>query len=217
METPRCRIVVLISGNGSNLQALIDSSRASNFKIVAVISNKPEAYGLQRAKHEDIPTQIIDHTTFESRIKFDKALADTVEDINPELIVLAGFMRILGNSFVMRFKGRILNIHPSLLPKFPGTNTHKRAIDSGDKEHGVSVHFVTSELDGGPLIAQEKVPVLKDDTPQALAARVLEKEHIIYPKVVSWFASGRLKMKNNDAMLDDEKLLLSNVLIQSQK
>ncbi|MBM88795.1 MAG: phosphoribosylglycinamide formyltransferase [Gammaproteobacteria bacterium] len=217
METPRCRIVVLISGNGSNLQALIDSSRASNFKIVAVISNKPEAYGLQRAKHEDIPTQIIDHTTFESRTKFDKALADTVEDINPELIVLAGFMRILGNSFVMRFKGRILNIHPSLLPKFPGTNTHKRAIDSGDKEHGVSVHFVTSELDGGPLIAQEKVPVLKDDTPQALAARVLEKEHIIYPKVVSWFASGRLKMKNNDAMLDDEKLLLSNVLIQSQK
>ena len=206
MEQTTCNIVVLISGSGTNLQALIDASQSSSYKISAVISNRPEVFGLQRAKQDKIHTLTIDHKSFVSRDKFDQALGDAIEEIDPDLIVLAGFMRILGVDFVNRFEGRILNIHPSLLPKYPGINTHQRAIDAGDKEHGVSVHFVTADLDGGPLIAQESVPILKDDTAEVLAARVLEKEHIIYPKVVSWFANGRLHMKAGKVILNHEEL-----------
>ncbi|NKB31943.1 MAG: phosphoribosylglycinamide formyltransferase [Pseudomonadales bacterium] len=213
MEQTNCHIVVLISGSGTNLQALIDASLSSNFKISAVISNRPGAFGLQRAQRDDIPTRVIDHTEFASRDDFDKALGETIEEIGPELIVLAGFMRILGSDFVSLFEGRILNIHPSLLPKFPGINTHQRALEAGEKEHGVSVHFVTVDLDGGPVIAQERVPVLKEDTIDDLAARVLEKEHIIYPKVVSWFASGRLQMQAGKAMLDHEELPPTGVIV----
>ncbi len=216
MEQTHCHIVVLISGGGTNLQALIDASQSSGYKISAVISNRPEVFGLQRAKQDNIHTLTIDHKSFVSRDKFDQALGDAIEETNPDLIVLAGFMRILGVNFVNRFEGQILNIHPSLLPKYPGINTHQRAIDAGDKEHGVSVHFVTADLDGGPVIAQESVPILKDDTAETLAARVLEKEHILYPKVVSWFASGRLHMKAGKVILDHKELPHTGVNVQFQ-
>jgi len=206
MKLTDCAIAVLISGNGSNLQALIDASRSSNFKVGLVISNNPTAFGLERAARADIETKVIDHHDYTSREEFDQALIAALDAFNPQLIVLAGFMRILSAGFVQHFSGRILNIHPSLLPKYPGTNTHQRAIDAGDSVHGVSVHFVTEELDGGPVIAQEKVKVLKTDTAAELAARVAQKEHIIYPRVVSWFAGGRLHMKGNNAYLDDSLL-----------
>lgn len=206
MTTTHCPIVVLISGNGSNLQSLIDASLHSNFKIAGVISNRPAAPGLERAQRDNIPTRIIDHTGYAQRKEFDLALLEAIEEFKPKLVVLAGFMRILGPEFVSHFAGRLINIHPSLLPKYPGTGTHQRAIDAGDTEHGLSVHFVTDETDGGPVIAQERVPIRSDDTAATLAARVLEKEHLVYPKVVSWFAADRLRMVGNHAMLDDEAL-----------
>lgn len=206
MESTHCNIVVLISGNGSNLQALIDAAVHSNFKISAVISNKADAFGLQRAARDDIPTEVLDHKAFEQREDFDAALAELIDKYSPDLVVLAGFMRILTSKFVSHYLGRILNIHPSLLPKYPGINTHQRALDAGDSEHGVSIHFVTEELDGGPVIAQDRVAVHAEDTADALAARVLEKEHLLYPKVVSWFAAGRLALQGNTALLDSEAL-----------
>ncbi len=206
METTHCRIVVLISGNGSNLQALIDASIHSNFKIAAVISNKADAFGLQRAQRDDIPVEVVEHKDYADRNEFDLALQNTIDSYSPDLVVLAGFMRILGADFVSHFSGRILNIHPSLLPKFPGINTHQRAIDDGEKEHGVSVHFVTEELDGGPVIAQDRVQVAADDSAESLAEKVLEKEHLLYPKVVSWYAGGRLELKDNRALLDGSVL-----------
>ena len=209
-----CHIVVLISGSGSNLQALIDASTTANFKISAVISNNQEAYGLQRAEKNNIPVQVIDHRSFETREDFDLILRKTIDEINPNLIVLAGFMRILGSNFVNHFSGRILNIHPSLLPKYPGINTHQRALDGGEQEHGVTVHFVTEALDGGPIIAQMKVPVLEEDTLDILAARVLNREHIIYPKAVAWFGAGRLRMEGTQAILDDEPLPPTGVQIK---
>ena len=205
-QPSNCHIVVLISGSGSNLQALIDASTSSNFKISTVISNNQEAYGLRRAEKYNIPVRIINHRAFKTREDFDLALRKAIDEINPNLIVLAGFMRILGSNFVSYFAGRILNIHPSLLPKYPGINTHQRAIDAGEKEHGVSVHFVTEELDGGPVIAQDRVHVDSDDTASTLAEKVLEKEHLLYPKVVSWYAAGRLKLENYQAMLDGSVL-----------
>jgi phosphoribosylglycinamide formyltransferase-1 len=213
MQPTHCHIVVLISGNGSNLQALIDASVSSNFKISAVISNKPDAFGLQRAERDNIPALVINHKDFSSREEFDLALIKAIDEITPDLIVLAGFMRILGSEFVSHFAGRIINIHPSLLPKYPGINTHQRVLEAGDKEHGVTVHFVTEDLDGGPIIAQEHVPVLKDDSVEDLAARVLEKEHIVYPKVVSWYASDRLQLENSKAYLDHEQLPATGVEI----
>lgn len=209
-----CHIVVLISGSGSNLQALIDASTTANFKISAVISNNQEAYGLHRAEKNNIPVQVIDHRCFETREDFDLILRKTIEEINPNLIVLAGFMRILGSNFVNHFSGRILNIHPSLLPKYPGINTHQRALDGEEQEHGVTVHFVTEALDGGPIIAQMKVPVLEEDTPDILAARVLNREHIIYPKTVAWFGAGRLRMEGTRAILDGEPLPPTGVQIK---
>lgn len=206
MSETHCKVVVLISGNGTNLQALIDASVHYNYKVTGVISNESDAYGLQRAQQADIPTEVIDHRGFNSREEFDLALMQAIDKMDPDLIVLAGFMRILGSAFVQHFPGMILNIHPSLLPKYPGINTHQRALDAGDKEHGVSIHFVTEELDGGPVIAQEHVPILADDDAGRLAERVHEKEHILYPKVVSWFAGGRLKMADNTALLDGEAL-----------
>ena len=213
MEPTHYTVVVLISGQGTNLQALIDASVASNYQIDAVVSNNPEAYGLMRAERDNIPTVVIDHRDFPSREQFDLALEDAIAEINPHLIVLAGFMRILGGQFVKHFSGRIINIHPSLLPKYTGINTHQRVLDAGDKEHGVSVHFVTEELDGGPVIAQEKVAVQAEDSAEQLAARVAAKEHIIFPKVVSWFASGRLHMEGNHAYLDHDQLPATGVEI----
>jgi len=205
------RIVVLISGGGTNLQAIIDACTDSNFpaEVVGVVSNKEDVYGLTRAKDADIAAVALSHKSFDSREDYDQALIKEIDAFNPELIVLAGFMRILTPSFVQHFQGKLLNIHPSLLPKYTGLNTHQRAIDAGDKEHGVSVHFVTEELDGGPVILQAKVPVFEGDTIDELSARVHEQEHRIYPLVVKWFAENRLTMQGGNAILDNNILSAS--------
>lgn len=199
-------IVVLISGNGSNLQALMDFSSAGNYRVRGVISNEPDAYGLQLAKQNNIPTRVVDHKLYASRNLFDQALSQAINEYEPGLILLAGFMRILGADFVKRYRGKILNIHPSLLPNYPGTNTHQRVLDAGEKMHGVSVHFVTEELDGGPVIAQESIAIESIDNAETLALRIHEKEHVLYPAVVSLFADGRLSLDENSAFLDEQLL-----------
>ncbi len=206
MSSLPCTIVVLISGNGSNLQALIDASASGGYTISAVISNKADAFGLQRAARAGIPTLVIDHKQYPDRQSFDQRLIQEIDGFAPQLVVLAGFMRILSAEFVQHYAGRVLNIHPSLLPDYRGTHTHERVIEAGEKQHGVSVHFVTEELDGGPVVLQAVVPVLADDTRDVLAARVAKQEHVIYPKAVSWFAAGRLQMRDNGAWLDGERL-----------
>jgi len=202
------RIVVLISGSGTNLQAIIDATKAEDYpgEIVGVISNKADAYGLTRASEASIDTLALSHKAFDSREQYDEALIKKIDDYSPDVIVLAGFMRILTPAFVQHFQGKLVNIHPSLLPKYQGLNTHQRAIDAGDKVHGVSVHFVTEELDGGPVILQAKVPVFDGDTSDDLAARVHEQEHRIYPLVVKWLCEKRLTMKDEFAELDDKVL-----------
>ncbi|MCL1144286.1 phosphoribosylglycinamide formyltransferase [Shewanella gaetbuli] len=200
-----CRIVVLISGNGSNLQAILDSCDDNlQAEVVGVISNKPDAYGLTRAHYSEVDTSCVIVHKDESRAEYDARLIDAVEKYQPDLIVLAGFMRILTDDFVNRYLGKMINIHPSLLPKYPGLNTHQRAIDAQDSEHGASVHFVIPELDAGPVILQAKVPVYQDDDATILAARVHEQEHAIYPLVVKWFSLGRLALQNNQAFLDGQ-------------
>ena len=203
-----CRVLVLISGSGSNLQAIINYSQRekSDFGICAVISNRPEVAGLERAAAVGIDTVTIDHKTFPDRESFDQALVDTLEPFSVDLVILAGFMRILTPVFINRYAGRLLNIHPSLLPRYPGLNTHQRAIDAGDSEAGATVHFVTEELDGGPPVLQASVPVNADDEASVLAARVLEKEHIIYPLAARWFLEGRLRLSSAGAELDGEVL-----------
>jgi len=195
-----CKIVVLISGSGSNLQALIDSPNIA--QITAVISNKKDAYGLKRAQKAGIATAVLEHTNFKSRTDFDKNLIQIIDSYQPGLVVLAGFMRILTPFFVKHYAGKLLNIHPSLLPKYKGLHTHKRVLEAKDPEHGASIHFVTDELDGGPVIAQGKLQVLANDTPESLAKRVLQIEHRIYPQVVNWFITGRLQLVENKVMLD---------------
>ncbi|KHN52584.1 phosphoribosylglycinamide formyltransferase [Pectobacterium fontis] len=197
-------IVVLISGHGSNLQALIDACKNGRIKgkIVAVFSNNAEAYGLARAQQAGIPTCVLNPEDFADRATFDAALASEIEQYDPALVVLAGYMRILSPEFVAQFAGKMLNIHPSLLPKYPGLHTHRKALENGDREHGTSVHFVTDELDGGPLILQAKVPVFSDDTEESLSERVKTHEHTIYPMVINWFLNGRLVMRDNEAWLD---------------
>ena len=206
-EQGKLPVVVLISGGGTNLQALIDAAgRDLPIEIRAVISNMPGVYGLTRAKEAGIETRVLDHTLFASRERFDRALAAAIDEFGARLVLLAGFMRILTPEFVRHYLGRMLNIHPSLLPRYQGLHTHKRAIEAGDAEHGASVHFVTEELDGGPVIIQARVPLLADDTEDALAARGLEKEHIIYPLVTRWFAEGRLRLENDHVMLNGQPL-----------
>jgi phosphoribosylglycinamide formyltransferase-1 len=206
--TPRPRLVVLISGSGSNLQAIMDAVAAEKLpaSIAAVVSNRADAYGLQRAADAGIATATVDHTQFDSRGAFDAALQEVIDSYQPDLLVLAGFMRILTPAFVSHYTGRMLNIHPSLLPLYKGVRTHQRALDDGAKEHGVSVHFVTPELDGGPVIMQAKVPVLPSDTAESLAQRVLVQEHVIYPRIVKWFVEGRLKLEGNQVLLDGNVL-----------
>lgn len=203
-----CNVVVLISGSGSNLQALIDDSRSADnpAKIVAVISNRADAYGLQRATAAGIATQVLDHKQFDGREAFDAAMIQAIDGYNPHLVVLAGFMRILTPSFVQHYSDRLLNIHPSLLPKHKGLHTHQRALEAGDSEHGCSVHFVTAELDGGPVIVQTVMPVHAADTAETLAQRVHEQEHQIYPMAVRWFAQGRLRLSTSGAELDQQTL-----------
>lgn len=208
MAAEKAKLIILISGSGSNLQAFIDQCQSGelNAEIVCVMSNKAEAYGLQRAQDAGIGTQVVDHTLYDSRESFDQALAAEISAYEPDLVILAGFMRILTADFVSQFSGRLLNIHPSLLPKYPGLNTHHRAIESGDPEAGATVHYVTAELDGGPPILQASVDIAADDDAQSLAKKVLEKEHIIYPLTVQWFIQGRLELKEDGAYLDKEKL-----------
>lgn len=202
------RIVVLISGSGSNLQALINACATHEIagSIVAVISNRPEVYGLERARLAGIETQVLDHKNFVDRTSFDQALMQLIDSYQPDLVVLAGFMRILTAEFVEHYSGRMLNIHPSLLPAYKGVHTHQRALDDGAKQHGASVHFVTAELDAGAVILQAAVPVLAGDTAESLAARVLVEEHKIYPTVVNWFCAGRLTYEDSYAWLDGQCL-----------
>ena len=202
------KLCVLISGNGSNLQAIIDAIAAGRLNAVVsgVISNRPNAYGLERAADAGIDAICLDHTDFDDRASYDAALRAQIEAFGADCVVLAGFMRILTPEFVDAFAGKLVNIHPSLLPKYKGLHTHQRAIDNGDEEHGVSVHFVTPELDGGPVIIQCRVPVFEDDVASDLAERVQEQERRIYPLVLGWFSAGRLSMRDNKAILDEQEL-----------
>ena len=208
MSLHACNIVILVSGTGSNLQAIIDNVQSGDLpgKITGVISNRPDAAGLNKAQAADIPTAIVDHRLFDSRETFDAELAKNIHHFGADLVVLAGFMRILTPGFVTRFTGKMLNIHPSLLPKYRGLHTHQRALDAGDHQHGASVHFVTPELDGGPVIAQASIPILKHDTADTLASRLLQQEHKLYPQVIRWFCEGRLSLIQNQAFLDKAPL-----------
>ncbi|XAW89130.1 phosphoribosylglycinamide formyltransferase [Vibrio sp. CDRSL-10 TSBA] len=201
-------IVVLVSGNGTNLQAIIDACETSisDGKVTAVFSNKATAYGLERAKKAGAAAVFVDPKAFETRDAFDHALMQQIDEYQPDLIVLAGYMRILSSEFVRHYIGRMINIHPSLLPKYPGLNTYQRAIHAGDEEHGTSVHFVTEQLDGGPVILQASVPIYDEDTVDSLTKRVQEQEYRIYPLVTQWFVEGRLEMKEGKAYLDGNPL-----------
>lgn len=201
-------IVVLISGGGTNLQAIIDACKIDGYpgKIVGVVSNKADAYGLIRAEDADISNCVISHKDFDSRENYDIALIKQIDLYQADIVVLAGFMRILTPNFVQHYQGRLINIHPSLLPKYQGLHTHQRAIDAGDKEHGVSVHYVTEELDGGPVILQAKVPVFDGDTAEELALRVHEQEHRIYPLVVKWCCNQRVSMQNDKVLFEGKEL-----------
>jgi phosphoribosylglycinamide formyltransferase-1 len=198
------RLVVLISGRGSNLQAIVEAIGRGDIpaRLCAVISNNADAAGLRYARDAGIPTEIIDHRAFAARAAFDDALQEAIDRHRPDLVVLAGFMRILGARFIDHYAGRLINIHPSLLPQFPGLNSHQRAIDAGAREHGATVHFVTHEVDGGPRIVQARVPVRAGDTPESLAARVLEAEHRIFPLAIGWFCQNRLGLENGRVLLD---------------
>ncbi|WP_273402412.1 phosphoribosylglycinamide formyltransferase [Actinobacillus porcinus] len=205
------KIVVLISGSGTNLQAIIDACQSGeiNGKIVSVISNKADAYGLTRAKNAKIPTALFERKNFANNLEMDRAIAQYIELLEADLIVLAGYMKILSDEFTLQFAGKILNIHPSLLPKYKGLHTYQQALDAGDTEHGTTVHFVTPELDSGAIILQAKVPIFPEDDIADIEERVKAQEIQIYPLVVKWFASDRLKEKEGKAYLDG-KLLPEN-------
>ena len=192
-------VVILISGRGSNMRSIVDAGLPADIR--AVISNRPDAAGLAYARDRGIATAVVDHTAYPDRAAFDAALAACIDRHAPELVVLAGFMRILTPGFVEHYRGRMINIHPSLLPAFTGLHTHRRAIEAGCRVAGATVHFVTGELDGGPIIAQAAVPVLAGDTETTLAARVLVQEHLLYPQVVRWFVDGRLALRDGRAVL----------------
>jgi len=187
-------VVILISGRGSNMRSLVETDLPA--RIAAVVSNRPDAKGLDYARDRAIPIEVVDHKAFASRAAFDAALAEAIDRHAPDLVVLAGFMRVLTESFVRRYDGRLLNIHPSLLPSFPGLHTHERALEAGVKVHGATVHFVTADLDHGPIVVQAAVPVRAGDDADALAARVLRQEHVIYPRAVRWFLEDRLSIAN---------------------
>lgn len=219
MTSAKTRVVVLISGSGSNLQALIDGKQNGELPIelVAVISNRPDVFGLERAQKANIPALLLDHKGFADRESFDQALMELIDSHSPDLVVLAGFMRILTPAFTQHYEGKMLNIHPSLLPKFQGLHTHQRAIDAGEARHGVTVHFVTAELDGGPAIVQASVPILAGDDAGRLAKRVQRQEHVIYPLAVKWFAEGNLHMENGKSVLNGELLSESGYQIHSDE
>jgi len=197
-------IVILISGRGSNMSALLEAVASGELpvRIAAVISNRADAAGLAIAAAAGVPTRVLEHRGFASRADFDAALAARIDEFAPELVVLAGFMRILGDDFVNHYAGRLFNIHPSLLPAFPGLDTHQRALAEGVRVHGCTVHFVTPALDHGPIIVQAAVPVVDGDDERSLAARVLAAEHRVYPLAVRWWAEGRLHLKNGRVRVD---------------
>ena len=199
------KIAVLISGQGNNLQAIINACQTQQIpaEIVCVISNKANAFGLIRAQSAGIFSRVFLRNNFESNLAMDQSIADELDKFDVDLIVLAGYMKILTPEFIQRFEGKIINIHPSLLPKYPGLNTYQRALDSGDREHGTTVHFVNEEVDNGAIILQAKVPIFDNDTVEVIEARTREQEYRIYPIVVKWFVENRLKLQNGVAYLDD--------------
>jgi phosphoribosylglycinamide formyltransferase-1 len=207
-ESAAKKIGVLVSGGGTNLQSIIDNIHLGecNANIECVISNVADVYALTRADNANIARHVISHKDFSNRAEFERALIKTLDSYDVDMIVLAGFMRVLESTFISHYPGRILNIHPSLLPKYSGLNTHQRSLESGDSSHGCSVHFATTELDGGPVILQASVPILKNDNTDILAKRVLEKEHIIYPKCVEWLCEDRIYYKEGCAYFDNEPL-----------
>ncbi|MCK0164746.1 phosphoribosylglycinamide formyltransferase [Marinobacter sp. S6332] len=202
------KILVLASGSGTNFQALLDASRGRDFpgQIVALGCNQPKAFALERAAQANVETFVVNHKEFGSREEFDAALMAHILRYNPDLIVLAGFMRILTTDFVRAFRGKLVNIHPSLLPKYTGLNTHQRALEAGDASHGVSIHFVTEELDGGPVIAQAEVTITAEDTRETLAEKVQQKEHLLYPIVVRWFCEGRIQLGDDQVLFDGQAI-----------
>jgi phosphoribosylglycinamide formyltransferase-1 len=204
MSAAPAPIVVLLSGRGTNLQAIVDAVRTGELPVAVrtVISNNPQAAGLEIARAAGVPTEVVDHRAFPDRAAFDRALMTAIDRHAPVLVVMAGFMRIVGADFIQHYAGRLVNIHPSLLPAFKGLNTHAQALAAGAREHGASVHFVTNDLDGGPVIAQARVPVERGDTAETLATRVLEAEHRLYPKAIRWFVEQRLTIRNNHVLLD---------------
>ena len=208
MSAGRARVAVLVSGEGSNLQALIDASRAGKIaaEIALVVSNRGAARGLDRARAAGIPALHLPAQRGAERAVYDEALAAALAEHALDLLVLAGFMRIFTPAFVERFAGRMLNIHPSLLPKYPGLDTHRRVLESGDRVHGATVHFVTAELDAGPAVIQYRIPVRSNDTPESLAARVHPGEHLILPRAVDWLATGRLRLDGGAVILDGKRL-----------
>jgi phosphoribosylglycinamide formyltransferase-1 len=201
-------IVILISGCGTNLQAIIDAVEAEQIKasISAVISNRADAEGLHRSRQQHINAVVIDQNKYHDRASYDRALISEIDTYKPDLIVLAGFMRILSDEFISHFQHRILNIHPSLLPEFKGLHTHRKALEASKQHHGASVHFVSNELDSGPVVLQAEVPVLENDTEASLAARVLHQEHVIYPMAIAWYIDGRLKLNGNKVLLNNKVL-----------
>jgi len=201
------KAVILISGNGSNLQSIIENADRIDLQISCVISNNKNAFGIKRAESSKIQTYIIEPELFNSKEAFDLELISIINKHGIELIILAGYMRILTPLFVSKYFGKILNIHPSLLPKFPGLNTHQKAIDANEKKHGVSVHFVTEEIDGGPIISQESVNIEAKDTAKTLSDKVLKKEYVIFPKVIHWYTQRRLKLINNITVTLDGKII----------
>jgi phosphoribosylglycinamide formyltransferase 1 len=210
-------VVCLISGRGSNLEAILRASRAEQWetdpgiRIALVVSNRPGARGLEVARQAGVPAAVLDHAGIASREAFDSALADLIDPHAPALVVLAGFMRVLTPSFVARYRDRLLNIHPSLLPAFPGLDTHRRALQAGVRVHGATVHFVSDRLDAGPIVAQAVVPVLPADSEAALAARVLQQEHLLLPRCVRWIVEGRVRLDDGRVVaegLDPAELLL---------
>ncbi len=198
------RIVILLSGSGTTLQSIIDSELPAT--LSAVISNKADALGLKRAQEAHIPTHVLDHTPYASREEFDHDLKSIIDEYQPDLVVLAGFMRILSDAFVSDYYGKLINIHPSLLPKYKGMHTHQRVMDDGEPLHGSSVHFVSSELDGGPVVLQARLPVLPSDSVESLELRIKTKEHLIYPTAISWLAEGRIELKGNDIYMDGKNM-----------
>lgn len=202
------KILVLASGSGTNFQALMDASRERDFpgQVVALGCNQPKAYVLKRAAQANVDTFTVNHKEFGSREEFDAALMAHILRHNPDLIVLAGFMRVLTPDFVRAFRGKLLNVHPSLLPKYTGLNTHQRALEAGDRTHGVSIHFVTEDLDGGPVIAQAEVAVAPEDSSETLAGKVQKKEHLLYPIVVRWFCEGRIQLGRDQVLFDGQTM-----------